>query len=123
MLVDEPSANLCANCHGRKEGLKKHHAKARRSDGAEADEEDLAPGEEERERRRRARKAEKKAQVHEMEAKAEKERDERARVKREDKERRAREKKAREREEHRVTLEQVLDRLEDEFATQKKCVA
>lgn len=118
MLVEEPSANLCTNCHGRKETLKRTSrpssgsgskgaaaAPRVRDDGAEADEEDLAPVDEARERRKR-------------EHKAEKVRREQERVEREA--RKERERKVREREEHRRTLEDVLDRLEEEFSVQKK---
>ncbi len=123
VLVEEPSANLCTNCHGRKETLKRTSHPARpssgsgskgpaacsspraRDDGAEADEEDLAPVDEARERRKR-------------EHKAEKVRREQERVEREA--RKERERKVREREEHRRTLEDVLDRLEEEFSVQKK---
>ncbi|BGP24898.1 proteophosphoglycan ppg4 [Rhodotorula toruloides] len=115
VLLDEPSANLCANCHGRKQGLKGASPSSRRrsrGDGAEADEEDLAPADEERERRRRERKNRERVKVEEREKKA---RGEAA-----EKERRAREEKAKEREEHRRTLEAVLDRLEEDFAVQKK---
>ncbi|KAJ8294206.1 hypothetical protein OF846_002761 [Rhodotorula toruloides] len=115
VLLDEPSANLCANCHGRKQGLKGASPTSRRrsrGDGADADEEDLAPVDEERERRRRERKERERVKVEEREKKARREAAE--------KERRAREKKAREREEHRRTLEAVLDRLEEDFAVQKK---
>ncbi|KAK4335260.1 Proteophosphoglycan ppg4 [Rhodotorula toruloides] len=115
VLLDEPSANLCANCHGRKQGLKGASPSSRRrsrGDGADADEEDLAPVDEERERRRRERKERERVKVEEREKKARREAAE--------KERRAREKKAREREEHRRTLEAVLDRLEEDFAVQKK---
>ncbi|KWU47111.1 hypothetical protein RHOSPDRAFT_31246 [Rhodotorula sp. JG-1b] len=117
VLVGEPSANLCTNCHGRKETLKRTSrpssgsgskvaaAPRARDDGAEADEEDLAPVDEARERRKR-------------EHKAEKVRREQERVEREA--RKERERKVREREEHRRTLEDVLDRLEEEFSVQKK---
>lgn len=115
VLLEEPSGNLCSNCHGRKDTLKRggdgaRHAAVRargRDDGAEADEEDLAPVDEARERRKR-------------EHKAEKARREKARVEREA--RKEAERKSLEREEHRRTLEEVLDRLEEEFATQKKYV-
>ncbi|BGP40337.1 hypothetical protein JCM10449v2_004298 [Rhodotorula kratochvilovae] len=113
VLLDEPSANLCANCHGRKSALRSataahpHH----HGDGADADEEDLAPGEEARVRAKRERRARK-----EVERVRAEERKEEAR--REEKLRRARERK--EREEHRRTLEGVLDRLEGDFAAQKK---
>ncbi|BGP32334.1 hypothetical protein JCM10296v2_004115 [Rhodotorula toruloides] len=115
VLLEEPSANLCANCHGRKQGLKGASPSSRRrsrGDGADADEEDLAPVDEERERRRRERKERERVKVEEREKKARREAAE--------KEWRAREKKAREREEHRRTLEAVLDRLEEDFAVQKK---
>jgi hypothetical protein len=120
VLVEEPSVNLCTNCHGRKETLKHTYSRPRpssgssskvaaapraRDDGAEADEEDLAPVDEARERRKR-------------EHKAEKVRREQERVEREA--RKERERKVREREEHRRTLEDVLDRLEEEFSVQKK---
>lgn len=119
VLLDEPSANLCANCHGRKETLKRgpelrrvsHGSAGRglgsraRDDGADADEEDLAPVDEARERRKRQHKADKARRDQE-------------RVEREA--RKERERKVREREEHRRTLEDVLDRLEQEFSVQKK---
>ncbi|KAG0662542.1 hypothetical protein C6P46_003284 [Rhodotorula mucilaginosa] len=118
VLVEEPSVNLCTNCHGRKETLKHTSSRPRpssgskvaaapraRDDGAEADEEDLAPVDEARERRKREHKAEK--------VRREQERVERGA-------RKERERKVREREEHRRTLEDVLDRLEEEFSVQKK---
>ncbi|GAA5869716.1 hypothetical protein JCM3774_003830 [Rhodotorula dairenensis] len=115
VLLEEPSANLCANCHGRKETLKRTCEPRRgsgkglgsraRDDGADADEEDLAPVDEARERRKR-------------QHKADKVRREQERVEREA--RMERERRAREREAHRRTLEDVLDRLEQEFSVQKK---
>ncbi|GAA6001409.1 hypothetical protein JCM10207_006652 [Rhodosporidiobolus poonsookiae] len=84
VLVEEASANLCANCHGRKKGLERSEEK-----------------EKEKVRRRREEK------VKEQEE-----------ARREEK--RAARRKEREREEHRRTLEGVLERLEEEFAVQKK---
>ncbi|GAA5983107.1 hypothetical protein JCM10908_000157 [Rhodotorula pacifica] len=121
VLLEEPSANLCSNCHGRKETLKRgsggggKDARTRtrtggvRDDGAEADEEDLAPIDEARERRKREHKAEKVRKEQERQERVERE----ARKERERKMRK-------EREEHRRTLEDVLDRLEEEFSVQKK---
>lgn len=94
VLVEEPSINLCSNCHGRKSSLKPHvHAQA-------------APKEKEKKRSAR----------EEQEKVAEKQR----RKVMEGKE--VRRKVEREREEHRRTLEGVLERLESEFGVQKKCV-
>ncbi|GAA5895344.1 hypothetical protein JCM8208_005985 [Rhodotorula glutinis] len=122
VLVDEPSAHLCTNCHGRKSALRT--AGTRRHDdvdgGADADEEDLAFASGEAEARRaRAAKKERRRAKEEAAAAAEAEA---ARV--EEKRRAAVEKeerrRSRARDEHRRTLEGVLDRLEGDFAVQKK---
>ncbi|GAA5850610.1 hypothetical protein JCM8547_001929 [Rhodosporidiobolus lusitaniae] len=90
VLVEEPSVNLCSNCHGRKKGLEH----------------------EEKERRRTVEKEK------EVKEKKEKEK-ERARRKEEEQKEAAR-RREREREDHRRTLEGVLERLEEEFKVQKK---
>jgi hypothetical protein len=98
VLVEEPSVNLCSNCHGRKSNLKtsavhsssekeKEKAKKRATAAAAA-----AAKTAEREKRKVA------------------------------EEKEVRRKVEREREDHRRTLEGVLERLESEFGVQKKCV-
>ncbi|GAA5941174.1 hypothetical protein JCM3775_006640 [Rhodotorula graminis] len=118
VLVDEPSAHLCTNCHGRKSALRA--AGTRRHDdvdgGADADEEDLAfaTGEAEARRARAAKKE--RRRVKEQAAAAAAEAEEKMRAAAEKEERR----RSRARDEHRRTLEGVLDRLEGDFAVQKK---
>ncbi|GAA5888211.1 hypothetical protein JCM5296_000231 [Sporobolomyces johnsonii] len=89
-LEEEPSMNLCSNCHGRKRAL--------------VDGEKEAAGKGERKRR----------EVEKEKEKARKEKEQR------EKEREKRRMEEKEREEHRQTLESVLQRLEDDFEMQKK---
>ncbi|GAA5920615.1 hypothetical protein JCM1841_001476 [Sporobolomyces salmonicolor] len=87
-LAEEPSRNLCSNCHGRKRAL------------VDGEKEASANGE----RKRR--------EVEKERVRKEKEQREKEREKRRTEEK--------EREQHRQTLESVLQRLEDDFATQKE---
>ncbi|GAA5833596.1 hypothetical protein JCM9279_001572 [Rhodotorula babjevae] len=126
VLVDEPSTHLCTNCHGRKSALRAAAAgpQQRRGDdvdcGADADEEDLAFASGEAEARRaRAAKKERRRAKEEAAAAAEVEAaraEEKRRAAIEKEERR----RSRARDEHRSTLEGVLDRLEGDFSVQKK---